>query len=484
MSRSVAIRRRGVWRAPPDRRHLLLAGGAVLLLLLMLVGTSAPGRAREIFAALIVGNLITLSVRSPRAAAVATLTMLAVLGLVRRLFIPVAGLSTSDPLLLIAPVVALVLLHRVFGVWRRGRVAEDTLSRMILALLILTGLETLNPVGGGLLPSVTGLLFLAAPLLWYFIGREIADEESVRLLLGALVLMSIGIALYGLAQTSLGFPSWDAEWVRLHGYTALNVGGVIRPFGTLASAAEYATFMAVGLTLMVVFALHRHPLPLLGIPLVGWALLLASSRGPVLLAVLALVAVAGLRTGRGLSAAAVVVTTLAAAVAAAVLWVPSLASKPEVASSPLLAHQLVGLTNPLNPNDSTLLQHQDMVQNGLSSALSHPLGLGTAATNLAGTGAGGSVGTELDVSDEFVALGAVGGLLFVATVALTLRRMVRACLRGPSLARLAVAGVLVVTLGQWLNGAFYAIAPLVWFLAGWIGREGAPERTAAMAVQG
>jgi hypothetical protein len=125
-----------------------------------------------------------------------------------------------------------------------------------------------------------------------------------------------------------------------------------------------------------------------------------------------------------------------------------------------------------------------MVLTGITSAAEHPLGLGTAATNLAGAAEGGPVTTELDVSNEFVSLGIVGGLLFVATLVLALRRMVRVCLRQPSLTSVAVAGVLVVTLGQWLNGGFYAIAPLAWFLVGWVGREGSPVRSPGQTAQG
>jgi hypothetical protein len=35
----------------------------------------------------------------------------------------------------------------------------------------------------------------------------------------------------------------------------------------------------------------------------------------------------------------------------------------------------------------------------------------------------------------------------------------------------AVLGVLIVCLGSWLNGGYYALSPLVWLLIGWIARE-------------
>jgi hypothetical protein len=36
---------------------------------------------------------------------------------------------------------------------------------------------------------------------------------------------------------------------------------------------------------------------------------------------------------------------------------------------------------------------------------------------------------------------------------------------------LAIAGVLIVTFGQWLNGGQYAVAPLLWLLIGRVSRQ-------------
>jgi hypothetical protein len=44
------------------------------------------------------------------------------------------------------------------------------------------------------------------------------------------------------------------------------------------------------------------------------------------------------------------------------------------------------------------------------------------------------------------------------------------CLHTRDRAALAVMGLLVVTLGQWLNGGYYAISPLLWLLVGWSNR--------------
>ena len=87
----------------------------------------------------------------------------------------------------------------------------------------------------------------------------------------------------------------------------------------------------------------------------------------------------------------------------------------------LVSHQIGGLADPLNPDSSTLLVHFDMVKEGIQTSLANPLGLGTGSTNLA-TGISrdsrnpGS--TDIDISNEFVALGPAGvmsvGLILLA----------------------------------------------------------------------
>jgi hypothetical protein len=64
------------------------------------------------------------------------------------------------------------------------------------------------------------------------------------------------------------------------------------------------------------------------------------------------------------------------------------------------------------------------------------------------------------------ALGTLGGLLLLAILAVTLKRAVQLALRSRDTVYLACAGLLLVTLGQWLNGGFYAVSPLIWVVAG------------------
>jgi hypothetical protein len=47
------------------------------------------------------------------------------------------------------------------------------------------------------------------------------------------------------------------------------------------------------------------------------------------------------------------------------------------------------------------------------------------------------------------------------------------------LAGLALVGLLSAALGQWLNGGYYAVAPLLWLLVGWANHEWLSHRSVA-----
>jgi hypothetical protein len=55
-------------------------------------------------------------------------------------------------------------------------------------------------------------------------------------------------------------------------------------------------------------------------------------------------------------------------------------------------------------------------------------------------------------------------------IAMVFRGVIARCLVRRDAASLAVAGLLIVTLGGWLRGGHWALAPLTWFLIGWATR--------------
>ena len=208
--------------------------------------------------------------------------------------------------------------------------------------------------------------------------------------------MMVGIALvvsaYGLWQTQVDLPDWDETWVHLTtspSYRSLNVGRALRPFSTFSSNQEYALWIAGALSVAVAGALHGRAALILAVPVLAIAVLFASVRSALVLAVLAITVALGLRTRRLPLAAAIVVVGIGAAFAGLQFY-GSVASHAAAASgNPLIARQVGGLVNPLDPRHSTLLLHVDLVVAGLAPA-SRAAGRRPGSTNLAVARLGGT----------------------------------------------------------------------------------------------
>jgi hypothetical protein len=452
--------------------------GAVMVLLvvgplagvLLAVLARNEGTIRTIVAVIAVSTLGPLTLRWPRLGILAAITVLAATGLLRRILIPVAGWSQTDPILLLAPAIALIVLAGC--VWTKQSIAVGgALPALVVALMALTGLEVFNPEGAGLLAGLTGLLFMAAPLLWFFVGAWLARHDLLALLQGAVVVIACLAAAYGLWQTIAGFPAWDQEWIRVGGYASLQVG-VVRAFSFFASSAEYALCLTAGIVVILARAMHGRFWSLPALPLLIWALVLESSRTMVVQGLVAIVVMAALLTGSVRRAAVIVVVGLIGIGLLDQLVAPHLVAVAETTSDPLIAHEAGGLGDPLNPDQSTVQIHLGQVTAGFLLAFKHPLGLGTAGTNLAGLKHNDfGVGVEVDIPNQFIALGFLGGALYLAIVVLTLVGAIRLSLRHRDVVTLATAGILIISFGQWLNGGYYAFAPLVWFLIGSIARS-------------
>lgn len=445
-----------------------------MALVLAWVATAEPELYRWMFALAIAGALVIIGMRSLRAAMALTVAFLPFLALVRRLLIADAGWLSTDPLLAVGPAVALFLLFRVFVLERR-QLAPDRLSKLVLALLVLVVLQSLNPANESLAAGVGGLLFLGVPLLWFFLGRELANRSMVSALIAWSISAACAIGAYGLYQTQVGLPPWDVAWVEVNGFAALNVEGVIRAFGTFSSATEYAFYVAGALVFCIALALHGRRRVILAMPILATALFLSSSRSALVLVLLAGLVILGIRAGAVRRAVPIVLAGIAVAVVLFTALGPELGAGAASSGNPLVSHAVGGIVDPLNPDESTLLLHLELVEDGFVDSLSAPLGQGTGVTNIAADAFGGTEeekGTEVDVSDAFVSLGLAGGLLFVAILAVTLHRVVRAYVLRRDPLVLAVIGLLVVALGGWLKGGHYALATLIWTLIGWAAAQG------------
>jgi len=129
-----------------------------------------------------------------------------------------------------------------------------------------------------------------------------------------------------------------------------------------------------------------------------------------------------------------------------------------------------GFLRPLDPDGSGVGRWANFLD-GIGAGFTNPAGAGTGAANAAGTNlsddAQGTKVTDNDISSVFLSLGAVGGIVYLVLIVAMLRAVFRAYVRTRSWMVFATMGVLIVMFGNWLNGAMYALAPLVWFLVGW-----------------
>lgn len=424
---------------------------------------------RWIFAGLVLGTIGNGIFLHPQAGIALTLVFLAVLGDARRALIPAAGWSSHDPILLVGPALALLVLAAPNG---RPLRLDTPLSRAVALLMVLMLVQMANPLQGGLEVGLAGALFYVVPLLWYWVGRRWATPPFLEpLLFRVVVPVAVLAALLGIYQALHGLLPYEQAWVETSGYAALSLAGFTRPFAFFTSSAEYAHYLAMAIALLWARFLRGTPLALAWIPLLFGALFLEASRGAVV-RVAFVAAVLWAVQARSRSAWPLRLGLALCLGCVGLVWslqeIDEAALDGRLAVPPaLVQHQTEGLLQPGDGERSTLGLHVAMVGRGLSTALEHPLGLGLGSTTLAASKFGGRVeSTEMDLSDVLLSLGLAGGALYLFIMAAALARCTAVWRRSRALLPLAVGGLITVHLGSWLHGGEYATTALDWICIG------------------
>jgi hypothetical protein len=452
-----------------------LIGWASFVAFLALTGVAVqdPTRIRVAIAVVAVIFLVAVSIRSPLAGLLALTFWLVALGMTRRLVSELAPITRTDPLLVVAPL--LLALLALAAIREDAFRRPTTLTKGVLALSLLSILAAFNPAEGSIAGGIGGLLFVLVPMLGFWIGRHYLDDGGLRRLLKVVAGLAVVAAIYGLLQTLSGFPSWDQKWINDVTYAALNVNGVIRAFAMFSSSSEYAVFLGLGIVIWLALGRRLPVLPLTAgaLALLVPALVLESSRGPVVATLATLGLLVGARRGLSLGlSVGVGVLLLVAMVVGLRHYGPSTYSSS--ASGTLLANQVSGLSDPLNPQTSTAGIHLSLIENGIKQAFSHPAGQGLGTVTIAGSKFGGlAKGTEADPSNVSVAMGLPGLIAYLVVVVAGLLRVYRIALTRRDGLALAALGVVAITGLQWLNGGQYAVAILPWLVLGWADR---PDR--------
>jgi hypothetical protein len=460
------------FRLPPGTGTLLI--GLVVAVLLGLASVK-PEWWRGLLAAGLTMNGIVLAMRWPRAAAILTLLWLPFVALIRRLLIADGGWVANDLLLLVGPLIAIFLCYRLFLIERRP-LAPDRLSKLVVLLLVMACLWVFHPLGaGGVLGGLAGLIFVGVPLLWFLIGRELGNRQTVARLMYAVVILSVLIACYGLYQTKWGtMPSWDLDWFHVAGYNAVvvdtnSLGELqFRPWGTFSSNSEYSAYLGIALVITVALLYHRKFALAITAPLLTVAVFLSGGRSVMALLLLTGVVLTALLTRNRVLALIVVVLGIGVIYGAALALGPRIDRAAGLSGNAVSQRNVGGLLKPLDPQQSTFLTHWDNFGNAVTNGFTNPAGHGSGYSNLGGRiGGGGGIETDIDIGDTFVNFGFVGGLLFVAIIVMSFGRVFGGYLRRPDWRLLAVGGILVVSFGQWLQGGHYATSGILWFLLGW-----------------
>ena len=356
----------------------------VLLVCLLAVGrlVPEPTHVREVVALSVIVLIAGVAAYSPPLLLPTLALWLAALGFVRRLVTEVGVPNKLDPLLLVGPL-GLALL----GLWGMRRIAGRPPTNLMKAVFVLSALiliGALNPRGGSLFGGVAGLLFVLVPTFGYWVGRAI-DDRVLSWTFKMVAALGLAAAAYGLTQTIVGFPSWDQRWIDQVSFASLNVNGVIRPFASFTSAQEYALYIAIAIVIWIgaAFRIRYLVLSALALSLLIPALVLESSRGAIVSLVVAIGAMLGARRRLPLLLAAGVGIALLAALAFGLRsYGPSTSpSAATTTSGQLISHDVAGLSDPLNPQASTVGVHLSLVVNGVKSAFSDPVGRGIGAVD-------------------------------------------------------------------------------------------------------
>ncbi len=443
---------------------------AVLWLLML------EGQFNLLCALILFGSLLLVSLHDRATAILLTLSYLVLMGDIRRILAVLVGPPEQDLLLLIGPAVAAVLAAPIFLSLR----LRDALSKAMLLLLLVMILEIFNPKQGGLAIGLSGSIFYIAPVLWFWIGRRFGSPEVVEKLLYRVIFpLALLAALLGLVQTFIGFLPYQQAWIDVASktYTALHLGDSIRAFGFSVSAAEYAMLLMLGAVGVASAYFGSRPRWALIFPILITGIILESARGTVIKVVFALAVVWTLRKGQKLRATDVFHLGVFAlgglvVVALAASHFTTSAVNPSAKSSAVnsaLAHQAGGLAHPLDPRYSTAGLHSEMFLSGVLQGFTYPIGHGLGSTTAAASKFGGDPNegsSEVDISDMFISLGAVGGVLYLFVVGSTMREALRYLQKVRRDISLPVLALLTSTLGSWLIGGQYSTSSLILFLAG------------------
>jgi hypothetical protein len=449
-----------------------LGGG---LLLIVLWGMLIADQVNLLCTVVIAIPLLLLAVYNKESAVLWTLVYLLLLGDIRRIVAQIAAPSTFDPLLLIAPAVTTVLVVPLLGSLK----LREPLSKAVLGLLVVMGLEVLNPKQASLSIGLSGAFFYIIPVMWFWIGRSLGSVALVEAIIFRVVLpLGVIAGIFGLCQSFIGFLPYQQAWIAAVGrtYTSLYVGSSVRAFGFSVSAAEYATLVECSIALIVAAYFASRRLWMAAVPILAMALLLSGGRGLTIKLVVVLCALWIVRKGRlnpakliGMAVSGGLALLSLSLIAGHFVGSADAGQRGGSAAQDALMHQLGGLAHPFDKKYSSAGLHTNMIAMGFLEGFTSPLGHGLGSTTIAARKFAtdsdwGS--SELDFSDMFISLGLAGGLLYLGVAVFGMRAAFKYFRETKLSVGIPVLAILLATLGGWLIDGQYSTCSLVFFILG------------------
>jgi hypothetical protein len=430
-----------------------------------------PSAIRPLLAVSAMLSLVGLVWKQPRAAIGVLFAALPFLGLARRLLIPVAGWSGTDPILMVTPVAAVSLLA-FWVVGRSNPAFSSPMTKGITFFMAIATVQMANPLQGSPLVGLGGGLVMIPPLFWFYTGSGLLDRRLVQALLSTMKVIAVLVAVYGLYQTFFGLLPVEELWVSLAGYNSLYVGSTLRAISTFASGTEYVMYVGLAAVICIMQAMSTRKYGYLA-PLAIYlpAMFLVSSRGPMVsLALATIVAYAsGAPNWSGMVRRAVVSAVVGLSVFIVVLQGIGAVSHSSPTLQALVDHQVNGLLHPADEKHSTAQLHTDMAIEGVRRGIHNPFGRGVGVITLAAEKFGtGTVNWEVDISNAFFSLGMLGGLTYLWILAHVLRTAWGLYRRTRDPLLLIISAMLLNTIPQWWNGGHYVLTPLLWMLIGFV----------------
>ncbi len=457
----------------------------VILLLCLFVGRLIPDPAgfRWVIIGMVIFLLFTITVGNVRKGIIAMLIFLPFLAFLRRALYSVSSYMKFDPIHLIIPSLVLFISIGIL-LFDKKRLSQtfkhNNLAKYITVLLGLFVLQILNPLQKSLLVGLGGSLYYVVPMMWFFFALCYANNQLIHKLMSAIVVIGVITGVYGLYQMAFGFFPFEEYWIEHGGFASLHVGKFIRAFSTFSSAEEYSRYLQISAVIAFGYFLgKRSPIWLLMSVLISFITIMTGVRASVF--------------GLAFSILVLSVIWRAKCFRHAFIWLILLGStfllignffsppsREAVYGTQSIfyamgAHTARGFTN---PTGETTFQSRLIIWRYLftDTIWRNPVGYGLGSTSIAATKFGDSaIGTESYIFSIFVNSGLLGGLLILVISLLVLKKGIILCFQANVNKPLASV-ILSLTAGLILNNVFgnsftlYSIAPIGWFLVGWIAK--------------